>query len=137
MLVPMQLQFKIELNNDDELIHRVNNVAAGRVVINRFLLWIPKLTPKDSIYDRFVSSFLKETLWTYMREMYEVSAPTTASGSFQISATPTGSACDIVLYYMRAPVFPRVCDYRIHLVVQAISLILKLLEFLRCDAPVS
>ena len=39
---------------------------------------------------------------------------------------------------MPAPVFPRVpCDYRIHLVVRAISLILKLLEFLRCDVPVS
>ena len=50
---------------------------------------------------------------------------------------PTGSACGIVLYYMRAPVFHRVCDYCIHLVVRAISLTLKLLEFLRCDAPVS
>ena len=38
---------------------------------------------------------------------------------------------------MRPPVFPRVCDYRIHLVVRAISLTLKLLELLRCDAPVS
>ena len=36
-----------------------------------------------------------------------------------------------------APVFPRVCDYRIHLVVRAISLTLKLLELLRYDAPVS
>ena len=52
-------------------------------------------------------------------------------------AAPTGSACGIVLYYMRAPVFPRVCDYRIHLVVRAIPLTLKLLEFLRCDVPVS
>ena len=38
---------------------------------------------------------------------------------------------------MRAPVFPRVSDYRIHIVVQEISLILKLFVFLRCDAPVS
>ena len=52
-------------------------------------------------------------------------------------ASPTGSACGIVLYYMCAPVFPRVCDYHIHLVVRAISLTLKLLEFLCCDAPVS
>ena len=42
---------------------------------------------------------------------------------------PTGSACSIVLYYMRAPVFPRVCDYRIHLVVRAITFTLKLLVF--------
>ena len=39
---------------------------------------------------------------------------------------PTGSACGIVLYYMRALAFPPVCDYHIHLVVRAISLTLKL-----------
>ena len=38
---------------------------------------------------------------------------------------------------MRAPVSPRVSDYRLHLVVRTIPLTLKLLEFLRCDAPVS
>ena len=87
MLVPMQFQFNIELNNDDELIHKAHGADKGCIVINRFLLWIPKLTPKDSMYDRFISSFLKETQGTYMREMYEVSAPTTASGFFQISAS--------------------------------------------------
>lgn len=46
-----------------------------------------KIIPKDNMYDRYVSSFLKETQWTYMREMYEVSAPTQASGFFQISAS--------------------------------------------------
>ena len=40
-LVPMQLQFNIELNNDDELIHKAHGTDNGRVVINRFLLWIP------------------------------------------------------------------------------------------------
>ena len=84
MLVPMQLQFNIELNSDVELIHKVQAAAAGRVVINRFLLWVPRLTPRDSMYDKFVSSFLKETKWKYMREMYNVSAPTNTSGFFQI-----------------------------------------------------
>ena len=87
MLVPMQLQFNIHLQNDDELILMANGVAAGRVVINRFLLWVPRLTPKDSMYDMFVSSFLKENKWTYLRELYEVSAPTTSSGFFQISSS--------------------------------------------------
>ena len=84
MLVPMQLQFNIELNNDDELIHEAHGADNGRIVVNRFLLWIPKLTPKDSMYDKFVSSFLKETQWTYMSELYEVSAPTQAIVFFQI-----------------------------------------------------
>ena len=63
MLVPMQLQFEITLNDDGELIHMANGTDPGRVVVNRFLLWVPRLTPKDSLYDKFVSSFLKETQW--------------------------------------------------------------------------
>ena len=59
-------------------------IVERQIVVNRFLLWIPKLTPKDSLYDKFVTSFLKETQWTYMREMYEVLAPTTSNGYFQI-----------------------------------------------------
>ena len=39
------------------------------------------------MYDKFVTSFLKDTQWTYMREIYEVLAPTTSSGYFQISAS--------------------------------------------------
>ena len=73
MLVPMQLQFTITLNNDDELIYKADAAADGRIVIDRFLLWVPKLIPKDSLYDRFVSSFLKESTWTYLREMYNFS----------------------------------------------------------------
>ena len=87
MLVPMQLQFNIELNNDEELIHKAHGADNGRFVVNRFLLWIPKLTLKDSMYDKFVSSFLKETQWTYMSELYEVSAPTQAIVFFQISTS--------------------------------------------------
>ena len=87
MLVPMQLQFNIELNSDDEIVHKENDADVGRVVINRFILWVPRLTPRDSMYDKFVSSFLKETEWKYMREMYNVSAPTRTSGFFQISSS--------------------------------------------------
>ena len=87
ILVPMQLQFNLHINNDDELIYKANAAAAGRIVVDRFLLWVPKMTPKDSLYDKFVSSFLKESTWTYLREMYEVSAPTNNSGFFQISSS--------------------------------------------------
>ena len=87
MLVPMQLQFEITLNDDGELIHMANGTDAGRVVVNRFLLWVPRLTPKDSLYDKFVTSFLKETQWKYLREMYQRSGPERSSGYYQISAS--------------------------------------------------
>ena len=37
------------------------------------------------MYDKFVSSFLSESSWTYKREMYNASATTQNSGFFQIS----------------------------------------------------
>lgn len=36
---------------------------------------------------QFVDSFKKKTKWTYLREMYQMSAPTTTRGVFQISAS--------------------------------------------------
>ena len=87
MLVPMQLQFEINLQNDNELIYKADAADDGRVVINRFLLWVPKLMPKDMLYDKFITSFMTKKSWTYMREMYEFSAPTHSSGFFQISSS--------------------------------------------------
>ena len=85
MLVPMQLQFNIDLQSDNELIYKHADAEAGRVVVNRFILWVPRLIPKDILYDKFVSSFLSKKTWTYNREMYHVSAITRTGGFFQIS----------------------------------------------------
>ena len=48
---------------------------------------MPKLSPKDSTYDQYVSSFIKQKRWKYLREMYTESAPTRSSGCFRISSS--------------------------------------------------
>ena len=98
MLVPMQLQFNLNLQNDNELINMAAGVDAGRVVLNRFLLWVPKLTPKDSMYNKFVSSFMKEHKWTYQRELYAVSAPARVSGFFRFLPVLTMSKQFLFIY---------------------------------------
>ena len=86
MLPPMQLQFNIQLQNDNELIYMGDAPPDdGRVVVNRFLLWVPRLTPKDILYEKFTESYLTPSNWKYNREMYHVSAPTQSSGFSQIS----------------------------------------------------
>ena len=85
MLPPMQIQLEINLLKDSELIYKHADAANGRVIVNRFLLWVPKLIPKDTIYDKFISSYLKTSSWKYNREMYNVSGVTQNSGFFQIS----------------------------------------------------
>ena len=87
MLVPMQIQLNIALRNDDELVQMANGTDAGKIVINRFELWLPKLIPKGSLYSNFVSSFMKESKWNSLRELYEVSQPTRTNGYFKISAS--------------------------------------------------
>ena len=96
MLVPMQIQFNITLNEYGELIHMANGTDAGRIVLDKFELWLPKLIPKDSLYFNFVSSFMKESKWKYFRELYEVSQPTRTSGYFQISASIDNVKCVFV-----------------------------------------
>lgn len=58
-LVPMQLQYNLTLQGNNEILQKAGAVDDGRVVIDRFLLWIPKSILKDSLYD-ILGSFLKE-----------------------------------------------------------------------------
>jgi len=74
MLPPMQLTFELDLNDDDELIHKAAAADNGRVVVTRFYLWLPRMIPKDSAYGEFVKDFLKPTKWVYMKDMYIQSA---------------------------------------------------------------
>ena len=101
LLVPMQLEFNLKLSDDRELLQKLDAVDNRRVVLNRFLLWVPKLTPKDSLYDKFISSFLKQDKWTYLREMYQMSGPRHGSGFFQISAS-IDNVKAIFVYLQRA-----------------------------------
>ena len=76
-------------------------VDAGRVVINRFLLWVPKLTPNDSLYVKFVNKYFQPSKWKYSREIYQVSGPTNSSGFFQISSS-IDNVKAIFVYLQRA-----------------------------------
>ena len=86
MLPPMQLRIELTLNHDSELIHKAAAAGAGRLVVKRLYLWLPKIIPKDSSYSEFVADFLKPTKWTYMRDLYNQSANTQSiQNMFQIS----------------------------------------------------
>ena len=84
LLPPLQLKIEIELTPDAELLYGA--VDTGRLIINRFYLWVPRLEPKDSLMTKFVSEFQKPSRWTNLRELYISSANTRqGSGDFRIS----------------------------------------------------
>ena len=91
MLPPMQLTIELTLNDDSELIHGAAAADAGRVVVKRLYLWIPKLIPKDSMYSTYVAEYLQPKTWTYLRDLYNQSANTKAlQNMFQISPAIDG-----------------------------------------------
>ena len=101
LLVPMQLQFEINLQNDRELIHKLAAVVDGGVVIKRFYLWVPKMIPTDSLSGEFTKSFLTEKYLTYKRELYQGSGERQSSGYFQISAS-IDNVESVFVYLQRA-----------------------------------
>ena len=84
LLPPLQLKIEIELTPDAELLYGAEDT--GRLIINRFYLWVPRLEPKDSLMTKFISEFQKPSRWTNLRELYISSANTRqGSGDFRIS----------------------------------------------------
>ena len=102
MLPPMQLTLELELNDDNELIHKANAADDGRVVVTRFHLWLPRMVPKDSEYSDFVKDFLKPIKWTYMKDFYRRSANTIAvENTFQISSA-INNVKHVFIYFQRS-----------------------------------
>jgi len=100
MLPPMQLEFEIDLNEDNELIHKANGIDDGRVVVKKFYLWVRKMIPKDSEYSEYVRDFLKPIKWTYMKDMYIQSSETRiVQNTFQIS--PAIDKVKHVFFYLQ------------------------------------
>ena len=100
MLPPMQLEFEIDLNEDNELIHMANGTDPGRVVVKKFYLRVPKMLPKDSEFGEYVKDFLKPTKWTYMKDLYNQSAETRiVRNTFQIS--PAIDKVKHVFFYLQ------------------------------------
>ena len=72
LLPPSQIQISPKLTDDATLIHRNNGVDAGKVVVNKLVLWIPRMVfNSDGL--NFVQNNNTKTEWVYLREMVQVS----------------------------------------------------------------
>ena len=72
LLPPSQIQISPKLTDDATLIYRNNGVDAGKVVVSKLVLWIPRMVfNSDGI--NFVQNNHTKTEWVYLREMVQVS----------------------------------------------------------------
>ena len=85
LLPPMQLEFEIELQSDEELIWQ-NDGTNRRIVVRNFELWVPMLRFTAEGQKLANENFLKPQKWTYLNEMVQPSSSRRdAFGQWQIN----------------------------------------------------
>ena len=68
ILPPSQIQLEFGLALDNNLIYRANGINAGRVVVTRFMFWIPRMIFNSEGLSYAMENHTK-TMWIYHREM--------------------------------------------------------------------
>ena len=85
LLQPMQLDFEIELQNDQEMIFQ-NNATERRIVVRKLELWAPQLHFTGKGQTLVNENFLKPTQWKYLNEtLHSSSARRDANGTWLIT----------------------------------------------------
>ena len=86
LLPPLQLEFEIELQNDQEMIYQ-NNATARRIVVRKFELWTPQLHFTGKGQTLANENFLKPTQWKYLNEpLHSSDARRDANGMWLITS---------------------------------------------------
>ena len=85
LLPPIQLEFEIVLQDDQEMIFQ-NDATARRIVVRKFELWVPQLHLTGKGQTLANENFLKPTQWKYLNEnLHSSSARRDANGTWLIT----------------------------------------------------
>ena len=71
LLPPSQIQIIITLTDDNVLIYRTNTSKIARVVVSKFILWIPRMIFNSTGLSYVMKTYMISTSWTYLREMFK------------------------------------------------------------------
>ena len=80
-----KVSFEIMLESDDNVLFRDNAANAGRYIITKFVLKVPKMELTPSGQKMFFDKYLKPHTWSYLKERIETAPFTQRSGKFRIT----------------------------------------------------
>ena len=75
----------VELESDANVLFRDAGAGAGRYIITKFVLWVPKMTLSSSGQKLFIEKYFKSHTWSYLKERIESAPFTQRSGKFRIT----------------------------------------------------
>lgn len=70
---PTHLEFEVTFQDDNEMIS-LNDGTAGRIVVQKFELWVPVLKFTSEGQKMVSKNFLKPIKWTYLKETPHLSS---------------------------------------------------------------
>ena len=71
MLPPSQIQISATLTDDNVLIYKTTATENARVVISKFILWLPRMIFDSAGLSYVMKNYMIPTSWTYLREMIQ------------------------------------------------------------------
>ena len=71
MLSPSQIQISASLTDDNVLIYKTAGSEDARVVVSKFILWIPIMIFNSARLSHVMKNYMIPTSWTYLREMVQ------------------------------------------------------------------
>ena len=69
MLPPSQIQINATLTDDNVLIYKTDATENARVVVSKFILWIPRMIFNSAGLSYIMKNYMIPTSWTYFREI--------------------------------------------------------------------
>ena len=99
MLPPNQIQISATLTDDNVLIYKTVASENARVVISKFILWIPRMIFNSTGLNYVMNNYMKPTSWSYLREMVQsLNNIKHADNSFRISPSILNSKFVFVFF---------------------------------------
>ena len=80
-----KVSIEVKLESDANVLFRDAGAAAGRYIITKFVLRVPKMTLSPSGQKLFIEKYFKTHTWSYLKERIETAPFTQRSGKFRIT----------------------------------------------------
>ena len=83
-----KITLDVSLESDNNVIFRDNAAAAGRYIITKFVLWVPKMIFNVEGEQKYLAKYLKPHVWSYLKERIEISPSSThRQATFKITSS--------------------------------------------------
>ena len=83
-----KITLDVSLESENNVIFRDNAVAAGRYIITKFVLWVPKMIFNAEGEQKYLAKYLKPHVWSCLKERIEISPSSThRQATFKITSS--------------------------------------------------